>query len=341
MRLAADYQNNFDLLRMIAATMVVFYHSYAVLGVFSLEPILGFMWGDGVHGLSANNLGVVGVHIFFVISGYLVTASFLRNEERYFQRRFARIMPGLIGAILFCAFIVGPLVTALPLPEYFASGSFYHFLSYGFVVPIEPNFIIADVFADLTVPAMNVSLWTIPWEVTCYLLLPLILTSPLRYNRTHLVCALIAGILIYVRMDGLSFNKGLLCSIYFLMGSVLYRARDVVVLKPRYCWAAIFAIFIGYATGIYDYISVIALPYLVIYFACYDAHYVDFMQTLKGDYSYGIYVYSWPVQQSLVWLSGGEMAPHFLFLASFALSLLLAVFSWHIIEKPYLKRRST
>ncbi|MGE0754705.1 MAG: acyltransferase family protein [Alphaproteobacteria bacterium] len=163
------YDNNYDLLRMVAALMVVFYHSYAAIGEFSDEPFMGYFWEWGKPGLSANNLGVIGVHIFFVISGYLVTASYMREHENYLERRLRRIMPGLIGGILFCAFIIGPLATVLPLAEYFQLRDLYWFLAYVFLFPVETIFTIGDVFATHHVPALNEPLWTIPWEMICYM----------------------------------------------------------------------------------------------------------------------------------------------------------------------------
>src|SRR5437868_14731690 len=103
--------NNFDALRLIAALSVVFSHSFLIAdGSEANEP---FVWLTGNQCI----LGLVGVLVFFVISGYLVTESWCRSPlpGRFLLRRTARIYPGLVGSIAICAFVIGPLVPALPL----------------------------------------------------------------------------------------------------------------------------------------------------------------------------------------------------------------------------------
>src|SRR5207237_9386085 len=108
-------RNNFDVLRLIAALSVVFSHSFLVAeGSEANEP---FVWLNGNQCI----LGLVGVFVFFVISGYLVTESWCRTPlpGRFALRRGVRIYPGLVVNVLLCAFVIGPLVSALSLPAYF------------------------------------------------------------------------------------------------------------------------------------------------------------------------------------------------------------------------------
>src|SRR5437588_12535091 len=111
----APRRNNFDALRLVAALSVVFSHSFLVAeGSEANEP---FVW------LSGNQciLGLVGVFVFFVISGYLVTESWCRRPlpGQFALRRGLRIYPGLMVNVALCAFVIGPLVSALSLPAYF------------------------------------------------------------------------------------------------------------------------------------------------------------------------------------------------------------------------------
>src|ERR1051325_986429 len=103
-------RNNFDALRLLACVSVVFSHSFLIAeGSEAGEP---FVWLTGNQCI----LGLVGVFVFFIISGYLVPASFCRNPRpgRFAQRRFLRIYPGLVVNALVCACLPGPLVSSLP-----------------------------------------------------------------------------------------------------------------------------------------------------------------------------------------------------------------------------------
>src|SRR3954471_2758590 len=120
----APRRNNFDALRLIAALSVVFSHYFLIAeGSEANEP---FVW------LSGNQciLGLVGVFVFFVISGYLVTESWCRSPRpgHFVSRRLLRIYPGLLVHALVCAMLLGPLVTSLPLRAYFADPVLRSFL---------------------------------------------------------------------------------------------------------------------------------------------------------------------------------------------------------------------
>src|SRR6266540_6074170 len=108
--------NNFDAVRLAAALSVVFSHSFLVAeGSEANEP---FVWITGNQSI----LGLVGVFVFFVISGYLVTESYCRHPEpaRFALRRMLRIYPGLVINVLICALLLGPIVSSLPATAYLA-----------------------------------------------------------------------------------------------------------------------------------------------------------------------------------------------------------------------------
>src|SRR6266566_9247257 len=109
--------NNFDALRLLAALSVVFSHSFLIAeGSEAREP---FVWLTG----SQCILGLVGVFVFFIISGYLVTESYCRHPApgRFAVRRALRIYPGLLANVLICALLIGPIVSALPVGAYLAA----------------------------------------------------------------------------------------------------------------------------------------------------------------------------------------------------------------------------
>ena len=84
---------------------------------------------------------------------------------------------------------------------------------------------------------------------------------------------------------------------------------------------------------------IVALPYLLLYLAYVPAGFVRKYNQL-GDYSYGVYIYGWPLQQTIVFLSPGISVPAMLLLSA-AAALPLAVLSWHVIEQPALQLKNT
>src|SRR6202140_773674 len=100
-------RNNFYALRLIAALSVVFSHSFLIAeGTEANEPFVRLTGNQCI-------LGLVGVFVFFIISGYLVTESWCRSPMpgRFALRRGLRIYPGLLVNVAICAFLIGPLVT--------------------------------------------------------------------------------------------------------------------------------------------------------------------------------------------------------------------------------------
>src|SRR5262245_17166512 len=114
--------NNFDFIRWLAATMVVFSHDHAVLGR-NDEPLARLSGGFAT-------FGTIGLDVFFVTSGYLVMQSFMRRDDlRYFvAARVLRIFPGLFVSLLVSAFVIGPLATTLPLGQYLRDGATWSYV---------------------------------------------------------------------------------------------------------------------------------------------------------------------------------------------------------------------
>src|SRR5438445_6117084 len=101
--------NAFDLLRLMAALLVVFGHSWVLTGH---EDLLTFLGGI--------NAGDLGVGVFFLLSGYLVSASWLADPslKRFAARRALRIYPAYALVVAVLALVVGPLVTRLAPAAY-------------------------------------------------------------------------------------------------------------------------------------------------------------------------------------------------------------------------------
>src|SRR5437588_6603714 len=130
-----ERRNNFDLLRLVAAVSVIFSHAFLLSeNSQDHDPLMILTGGQTI-------LGVVGVFVFFTISGYLITQSFdaTASPPVFLAKRALRIFPGLLLCLLVCAFVIGPLVTGLPPAEYFTRRVTYLFLLHNAVLDIDYN----------------------------------------------------------------------------------------------------------------------------------------------------------------------------------------------------------
>ena len=164
-------ENNFDSVRLIAAAAVIYGHAHPL----TQTPDRVF-WGNSVESFA--------VKVFFVISGFLITASWLSDPSpfRYFAKRALRIFPALAVVVAVSALVLGPLVTTLPLSSYFASPQVPAYFSN---IALRPVYYLPGVFDRLPYPgAVNGSLWSLPAEFAMYLLLPLlcVLGAKLRFR---------------------------------------------------------------------------------------------------------------------------------------------------------------
>ena len=155
--------NNFNLLRFLAASLVLFAHNYPLTATHG-EPLFGGL-----------KLGHVAVDIFFITSGLLVTRSLLTrgNVAAFAWARFVRIYPALILAVLLCAFPLGLFFTTQATGEYLKDGQVLRFVvKNASLVLGSIAYNLPGVFADNPYPkAVNGSLWTLPWEIRMYALL--------------------------------------------------------------------------------------------------------------------------------------------------------------------------
>lgn len=166
------HHNNFNAVRLIAALMVVRGHMAEFTQTSSV-----LILGNSIHG--------TGVHILFLLGGYLITQSWYRDPNliRYSLKRFFRLWPPLVFAVLFTSCVVGPLFTSLPMHEYFASPGFRAYFS---ALRFRINFFLPGVFEDNPYPnSVNGSLWTLPIEVMAYLVIAVLLLLLGRLSKTE------------------------------------------------------------------------------------------------------------------------------------------------------------
>jgi peptidoglycan/LPS O-acetylase OafA/YrhL len=341
-RIPGSTSNNFDFIRLFLAILVIFSHSYILAtGSYAGEPTTLITHNSATGGGLA-------VAMFFLISGYLVTGSFdhARSVWSYFKKRIMRIYPGFIGVSLFTLLLVFPLASAplkgatvwsrvgyviwntLSLGELKSSGAF--------LTNAYPNII-------------NGSIWTIRYEFICYIFLAgLGLCGVIRSRRACVIIfaltwAVWIGFSAYAwnwdraNIDG-HFGSLVRFLTLFLAGAVTYLFRDK--LEFRYSWAAISLAALAAASYIpcgFDLAFPLIGSYLTFFLAYNPSirlgHFARY-----GDFSYGSYLYAFPIQQLIVLRAGGHMDPMALFFMATPLTLIAGILSWHLIEKRFLSR---
>jgi peptidoglycan/LPS O-acetylase OafA/YrhL len=314
-------------LRWVAALMVLYGHAFVFLGL--PEPLfLGYF-----------PLGPTGVWIFFGISGYLVARSFERDPDvfRFMLRRALRIFPGLAVCIIVSVLLLGPLLTALPVSAYFRHPATMGYLDnlYLYVAYSLPGVFEHNRVAN----AVNGSLWSLPVEFAMYLgvalfgglrlprlawiltTLALMLLSALWANRS-------TEILAFYRMD---LRQVVMCGVFFWVGAVYQRYRIERHFTPTNVGLALI---IWVSLSRWPQALIIAtwlvLPFVTLAFGLARGSWLGTWARL--DYSYGIYVYAFPVQQTLVQFQPDMNVWLHLALA-IAITVALAGLSWHLVEQ--------
>jgi peptidoglycan/LPS O-acetylase OafA/YrhL len=330
----ADRRNNFDALRLGAALSVVLTH--AVLlgeGRLDIDPLMMLTGGQCP-------LGVVGVFVFFTISGYLVTGSFEATgaASLFLAKRALRIYPGLALCLAVLAFLLGPMVTSLPLGAYFADPASYGYVAANLLMHSDWNDLPGVRFSGFASgDVVNGPLWSLPCEVVMYLMVAALGAAGLL--RLPIIGALIAAGCVAVVLDtassGTLAGGALWLLPFFAAGMALYKLRDRPILRPRFALAALVLLIAG--TALHHFILSFAIggSYLVIYLAFAGRTVIPAARL--GDLSYGLYIYGWPAEQEVVRALGGT-APWWQVLAlALPAAVLLALLSWRLVEAPALR----
>lgn len=338
----AKKRNNFDFMRFIAACLVIFSHSMVLSGI-SFDPY------EVLTGIEKS--GALAVNIFFVISGFLITKSWVSKPEftHYFKNRILRIIPGLAVTAFFCAFIVGPLCTKLNLLSYFCNSETYKFMLNIMMYPVRYH--LPGVFTDNPYPnSVNSSLWTLPIEFFFYCSVAAIGMIK-GFNKRALVFPVILGMMLlyflvfskpefsHAQILFMHIHKVLRCGIFFFMGMMFFLYRDKISLTRPAFLAAILFFLLSFNSAGADIMNFILLPYIIIYSAFSEIPIIDSIFK-NHDFSYGLYVYSFPIQQTLLHFLKNSILGVPLFITSFLISLVMAFFSWKFIEKPALNLKN-
>jgi len=326
------HNNNFDFLRFFAASSIIISHSFALtLGYSKIsmyDPSLLF--------------GQSGLAILLVISGYLISQSWENKPElfRFFWKRCVRIIPGMVISILFVILFIGPLATTLNPVNYIesllspATWSAFPFYKDGFPIGI---------FTDNPVTFVNAPLWVIPAEFVLYALVALFGILGLLKNKFSILPLIFLDIYLWI----IWYDNGVLNKvhfiIYFLIGIIFYQNKEHIEYKNRtaLCAAGVLAatLFFHTNTPVIFIAAFATVPYLILYIAHLPIKRLNNFGKY-GDFSYGMFIYSYPVQQTLVHFWPGEISIPLLCILSLSIAVLLGALSWKFIESRALKLKN-
>lgn len=341
-----SHRNNIDALRLILAFVVLFSHSYPLAtGSEEFEPLA---WASG----GQATLGGLAVDWFFVLSGFLITQSWERSRTlwSFLRKRVARIYPGYLAAVLFCLVVVVPAAH----PEGFRA-----------ITPSVLSQIAGPILAlrGLEVPgtfptnptpgAINGSLWSISYEAWCYVgVAALGLTTLLRHRRLVLVLfglsLAISFAFAYLRLTPGGKILGVIFGFppfwarllpFYLSGVVAYLFRDRLGYGRVGAALAVAGLAIGARL---PHAYSILLPTLGTYLVLYLAFTNDWQwhdAAARGDFSYGIYLYAFPIQQWIMLRFGRPVSPWLLFALASGPALAAGILSWALVERHFLGRR--
>ena len=328
----------FDYIRLGLSIAVIAFHSFTVSYPYG---------GDGEHPLWTGSLAPLCFSIvpaFFALSGFLVAGSLQRNDlPSFLTLRALRIFPALFVEVVLSALILGPLITTLPLSEYFLSQMFReYFLN----VLGDIHYYLPGVFDNLPIQKwVNIQLWTVPFELQCYIGLSLLALARM-HKRPVLFMALVIAVSVGHFAHGLISHHfypfiggppGNFLILSFLFGVGLYSLRDRIPFRWSYFMIAAVIAYVFLSYGVTHYLALLPLSYVTVFLGLCEPPRTSIV--LAADYSYGMYLYGFPIQQTIDYFLPDARIWYVNFVLSVIVAACFAAFSWHIIEKRVLARK--
>ncbi|WP_168583101.1 acyltransferase family protein [Gephyromycinifex aptenodytis] len=331
--------NSLNNLRLILATLVAVVHASAIsLGT---QPVLG-----------RTEVGSMAVDAFFVLSGFLVARSYDRIGSfiRYAWHRFLRIMPLFWIVLIVTAFVVAPAIAALegqsPLSVFQGENASWHYVVENSLLYIAPqNFGVAGLPNGTATPhVVNGALWTLFYEVVCYVMVACLgVVGLLRRNRWLVIAlaGLFGAATITQEFTDIDLPAGLFLRFFwvFLLGTLAYLYQDRLPITWPWALVALGVVAASLAF-LHDYRSLggPAFAYLCMWAVVRTPW---LRRNLRWDLSYGMYVFHWPIETMLV-VSGVSAALGLIGYTILAVLLAasLAAVSWNVIESPALSKKN-
>lgn len=332
--LSARLDNNFGFLRVSLAILVIFAHSFDLLGAGSVEPRLGT--------IPCGGLAVDG---FFLISGYLITMSGERSSSyrQYLTNRVLRIYPGYAAAYLISVLIIAPMGGGDITAVLNLNGLAHLYRILLLRTPYVPG-----TFQGLPYAILNQPMWTIAYEFRCYLLVIALTVSGFNSRpRAYLTLTIGMWALSCTAYDVPMPDKVIDIigdprlvihfASMFLCGGAFYRFRSRILYSRHWAFVAMLCLWImsssprfaGPAVGLFG-------GYVLFWFALSFKSQAISRIGARTDLSYGIYLYGWPIQNLIIW-HDREISWTSLFPLALGITAIVALFSWTLIELPCLR----
>lgn len=330
--------NNFNLIRFLAAGLVIWAHAFGMPD----PPQLPFM--NRAFGLGP---GTLGVDIFFILSGFLISKSLDgKTLAEFIWARCMRIYPALWVSIIGSVLVAALVFSDEPPLRFLMSSTTLSYLAHNATLlpPVGVQVTLPHAFS-VAYPddRFNYSLWTLPFELGMYgVLAALGMSFGLRgrYVGALATLGVMAGLLAHDFDSAAPMLAvcGRLLYLFFA-GAAAYALRARIVLSG---WIAIgLACSIAAAMAITQVhfvrqaVLLLALPYLLLWVGLAPGGPLRLWNRF-GDYSYGMYIYACPVQVALFSV-GATTTGAGNFILTMLITLPIAAASWHVLEKSALR----
>lgn len=324
----STHKNNFNLLRLIFASLVIVAHVPELQDGNNNNEILTRIFGT-------ISFGELAVDSFFVLSGFLIVKSWQDRPSiaTFLLSRILRIYPGFIFASLLCALVVGPVYG---LASYFQN---FDLMRFGIGLARLHLAGIPEVFSNTPSPVLNGAMWSIAIEFECYLLvlacgLVGVLGRPRIWLLLFLICTAI-HIANKVGVLNTRFDLHIRCVMAFMAGGCFYLYRNLVAWRSGVAWISLmlFAVFL-FVRPLAELAVCIFFGYAILYYAMAGTSFLGFNN--YPDISYGVYLYAWPINKIILW-HFPMINVYLAIVVVFALSVFAGTVSSFLVESPFLK----
>jgi len=321
--------DNLQVTRFFAAVFVIVAHAYILC--------TGTNKGDWFVRITDGQvtMGFVAVSIFFFCGGLLIAKSAERTQKAkiFFVARAKKIFPPLF-AVTISSMVLGCIITELDFWDYWKNSQTWRYLLNS-VLLLQHD--LPRVFEHAPyVSTVNGSLWTLPVEFLCYIGCFFAYKISIM-KKSRFFWTLPAVILVIVFSGIYGGNVPLLKSmvsplVFFYAGMLCYVYREYIILKWQYACVCIILLLIASKLHILTYGLYVLFPYILLVF-WYNCRPVTRISVL-GNFSYGMYLWAYPIQQTFILASGNRMSPISNIILSLPMAIIMGMVTFYAIEKP-------
>ena len=325
--------DNLHFIRFAAAIGVMICHCFSITQ--------GQIDGEWLYSLTDGqlNFGLVSVAIFFLAGGLFIARSAERERKAgpFFKARALRIFPPLIFVTIAVIFL-GVFFSDLSAPGYFLNGQTWLYLLNGIFIPVHT---LPGVFSENPfLPTVNGSLWTLPIEfacyVACFLMVKWKMTTKKGYTLT--IPAALVGLAV-TRVIGIRYpfiENIIFPCFFFYIGMGYWVFHEQIVLKGVYAAGALALIAVSCLIGQGKIGLLFGLPY-ILFFITFAQIQLPGQAGDLGEYSYGMYLWGFPVQQAVQSIMKNTGTPVKNLLFAVPVVIVLGAVTFYVVEKPIMR----